>query len=451
MLAMTRRPRRLLLMIFLAALLTACVPASPPPGRSAAPPGAPTTTLPSAATAAVAPASVTRLTLWHAYGGALGQTFEGLVQQFNQTHPAIQIEPSYGGTLFTMREKLVTALAAKAGPDIAQIDQFWSSELADAGALVSLDGFLAQDTSLNRSDIWDKAWQTASYQGKLWSMPFALSNIALYYNKALFQQAGLDPNQPPATWEVLAAAARQLTRDADANGTPEQWGLTMPLKANEGNVYYWLAFLWQNDGALFSDDFKAVRFNEPAGVEALQFWVDLAKKERALPVTPPDNGFEGGKVGMTIASTARLSALRKAVGADNLGMAPLPAHKRAATGVGGANLAILSGAKDQAAAWEFIRWMTSAETNLAWSMASGYLPLRQAVVQSAAYQDYLKQTPQAQVILDQMAVAVVRPNVPAYTAVSREIGLAIEAVFFTDVSAQAALDAAAARSAPALK
>lgn len=436
MLALIRRAR-LLFIIALAAILAACVPVAPTPAGPLTPTSA--------------PGGVTRLTLWHAYGGALGKSFEALVQEFNQTHPAIQIEPSYGGTLFTMREKLVTAIAAQSAPDIAQIDQFWSSELADAGAIVSLDDFLANDPALNRADIWDKAWQTASYQGKLWSMPFALSNIALYYNKTLFQQAGLDPNQPPVTWEMLAAAARQLTLDADKNGTPEQWGLTVPLKANEGNVYYWLAFLWQNNGAIFSADGKAVRFDDAAGVEALQFWVDLAKKDHALPLAPPDNGFEEGKVGMTIASTARLAALLKALGPDNLGMAPLPAHKQAATGVGGANLAILSGARDQQAAWEFIRWMTSPEINLKWSIASGYLPLRQSVVQSPAYQAYLKQTPQAQVILDQMAVAIVRPNVPAYTPVSREIGLAIEAALFTDVSAQAALNAAAVRSAAALK
>ena len=407
MLALTR-PARLLFVLFLAVLLAACVPASSTPTGPATPGAQFPTTPPQ--TPAI---TVTRLTLWHAYGGALGQSFDALVQQFNQTHPTIQVESSYGGTLFTMREKLVTALAAKSGPDMAQIDQFWSSELADAGALVSLDDFIAGDASLAGADIWDKAWQTASYQGKRWSMPFALSNIALYYNKALFQKAGLDPDQPPVTWEMLAAIARQLTLDADQNGTPEQWGITMPLKANEGNVYYWLAFLWQNNGALFSDDFKAVRFDEAAGVEALQFWVDLAKKDRSLPLAPPENGFEGGKVGMAIASTARLSALRKALGPDNLGMAPLPGHKRTATG--------------------------------------GYLPLRQSVVQSAAYQDYLKQTPQAQVILDQMAVAVVRPNVPAYTPVSREIGLAIEAALFTDISAQAALTAAAAKAASAIK
>ncbi len=436
-------------------LLAACVPVTSTPGDATAAPTIPATRSPGLSQGATAAPDATtptvRLTLWHAYGGALGQSFEALVQEFNQTHPTIQIEPSYGGTLFTMREKLVAAIAGQAGPDLAQIDQFWSSELADAGALLALDSFIANDASLDRSDIWDTAWQTVAYRDQVWAMPFSLSNIALYYNKALFQQVGLDPEQPPLTWQMLADAARQLTLDADKDGVAEQWGLTVPLKVNEGNVYYWLAFLWQNDGTLFDENFQQVRFAEPAGVEALQFWVDLAKKDGALALSPPENGFEKGKIGMAIASTARLGALRTALGADNLGMAPLPAHRQAATGVGGASLAILSGARDQAAAWEFIRWMTSAEINLRWSTASGYLPLRQTVIASQTYQDYLRQVPQAQVILDQMPIAVVRPNIPAYTPISRELGLAIEAALFTEVSPQAALEAAAVKAAAALR
>jgi ABC-type glycerol-3-phosphate transport system substrate-binding protein len=381
--------------------------------------------------------------MWHAYGGALGETFTALVDEFNQSHPNIQVEASYGGNLFTMREKLVTAIAGQAGPDVSQIDQFWSSELADSGALLPIEDFLANDREFARDDIWDKAWETATYSGTVWSMPFALSNIVLYYNRDLFAQAGLDPDQPPANWDELRAAAKKLTIDANGDGTPEQWGLTFPLKANEGNVYYWLAFLWQNGGALLGEDGQTLRFNEPAGVEALQFWLDLAKTDKSLPLSPPENGFETGQVAMTLVSSARLAAMLKAVGPDTLGVAPLPAQKQAATGVGGANLAILSGSRHPQAAWEFIRWMTSPETNLRWSKATGYLPLRQSVIDAADYQAYLQETPQAQVILDQLPAAVVRPNVPAYTPLSREIGLAIEDALFKDVPASAALDAAA--------
>lgn len=401
--------------------------------------------VPAAAPESDHPPAVTRLTLWHAYGGALGETFTALVDEFNQSHPDIQVEASYGGNLFTMREKLVTAIAGQAGPDMSQIDQFWSSELADSGALRPVEDFLANDPEFDRDDVWDKAWETATYSGTVWSMPFALSNIVLYYNRDLFAQAGLDPNQPPANWDELRAAARELTVDANGDGTPEQWGLTFPLKANEGNVYYWLAFLWQNGGALFGEDGQTLQFNAPAGIEALQYWIDLAKTDESLPLSPPENGFETRQVAMTLVSSARLAAMLKALGPDNLGVAPLPVQKQAATGVGGANLAILSGSKHPQAAWEFIRWMTSPEVNLRWSKATGYLPLRQSVIDSADYQAYLKETPQAQVILDQLPAAIVRPNVPAYTRLSREIGLAIEDALFKDVPAQAALDAAAQR------
>ena len=435
MLSLLKSTRRAGVWFGVLLVLAGCLPAAPA-GTGAA---------------AATPPAVTRLTLWHAYGGALGETFTALVDEFNQTHPGIQVEASYGGNLFTMREKLVAAIAGRVGPDISQIDQFWSSELADSGALLPIEDFLTNDQEFARADIWDKAWQTATYRGTVWSMPFALSDIVLYYNRDLFAQAGLDPDRPPTNWDELRRAAQKLTIDANGDGTPEQWGVTFPLKANEGNVYYWLAFLWQNGGALFGEDGRTLQFNAPAGVEALQYWVDLARTDRSLPLSPPDNGFESGQVAMTLVSSARLAALRKALGPARLGVAPLPAQEQAATGIGGANLAILSDTQHPQAAWEFIRWMTSPAVNLRWSKATGYLPLRHSVIDSADYQAYLAETPPAQVILDQLAVAVVRPNVPAYTPLSREIGLAIEDALFKSVPAQAALDAAAQRAAQTVK
>jgi multiple sugar transport system substrate-binding protein len=386
-----------------------------------------------------------RLTLWHAYGGDLGRQFESLVAEFNQAHPGIVVEPSYGGTLWTMRDKLLTAIAGDAGPDICQIDQFWCAELAEAQAIVRLGDLLAADPSFEPADFYDKCWQTASYQGEVWTMPFSLSNIALYYNKELFAAAGLDPDRPPQTWSELVAAARALTHDRDGDGAPEQWGLSFPLDAQSGNVYYWLAFLWQNGGELFDSGFDRSRFNEEPGVEALQLWVDMVKSERIVPVDPPEKGFEAGLIAMTFASTARLSTYIEALGSERLGMASLPAQERPATGVGGANLAIMAAARDRQAAWTFVRWMTSPEVNLRWSMETGYLPLRRSVVGSAEYQAYLQREPRARLIVDQMEYGVVRPNIPAYAPASREIGLAIEQAVFGQEDPQRALDAAAAK------
>ncbi len=381
-------------------------------------------------------AAPVRLTLWHAYGGALGEQFETLVDEFNRTHPDILVQPSYGGDLWTMRDKLFTAIAGGAAPDLAQIDQFWSSELAEAGAIARIEEWLAAS---DREDVWPLAWETATYAGEVWSMPFSLSNIALYYNRARF-----DSTAPPATWEELAAAAAALTVDADGDGQTDRWGLSFPLRASEGVVYYWFAFLWQAGGEIFAGDFSASRFHEPPGVQALAFWQAMVEAG-SIPLAPPAEGFEKGQIAMTLASTARLSYYVQALG-DNLGIAPLPAGPAGrATGVGGANLAVMASCRDKPAAWTFIAWMTSSEVNLRWSAATGYLPLRRSVVASEAYQQYLLSEPRARVILDQMSVARARPNIPAYAAASREIGLAIEEALFTGADPAAALAAAAER------
>lgn len=383
--------------------------------------------------------SVSTLTLWHAYGGALGEQFEALVDEFNQTHPGIVIQPSYGGSLWTMRDKLFTAVAGDAGPDLAQIDQFWSSELAEAGAILRLEDWSGD---LEREDVWPLAWETATFDGAIWSMPFSLSNIALYYNRASFSAAGLDPDVPPATWDELAATAAALTSDADGDGQTDHWGLSFPLQANGGVVYYWFAFLWQAGGEIFTEDFQAARFQERPGVEALAFLQTLVEAG-SMPLAPPEQGFEEGQIGMTLASTARLSRYVQALG-DDLGLAPLPAGPEGAvTGVGGANLSIMADCQDKEAAWTFIAWMTSSEVNLRWSTGTGYLPLRRTVVASKAYQVYLENEPRARVILEQTEIARARPNIPAYAGASREVGLAVEEALFTGADPAAALEAAA--------
>ena len=383
--------------------------------------------------------SPVHLTLWHAYGGALGEQFEALVDEFNRQHSGIVIEPSHGGSLWTMRDKLFTAVAGGAAPDLAQIDQFWSSELAEAGAIVRLEDWFG---TFDRDDIWPMAWQTAIYDGKIWTMPFSLSNIALYYNRALFRTVGLDPAVPPATWDELAAAADAVTADTNGDGQTDQWGLSFPLRANEGVVYYWFAFLWQAGGELFTNEFDASRFQEQPGIDALGFWRTMVETG-SIPLAPPEEGFDKGQIGMIMASTARLSRYVEALG-DDLGVAPLPAGPAArATGVGGANLAVMASCEHKEAAWTFIEWMTGPDVNLRWSTSTGYLPLRRSVVLSDGYEAYLQQEPRARIILEQMDVARVRPNIPAYAAGSREVGLAIEEALFSDADPAVVLEAAA--------
>ncbi|MGQ9477112.1 MAG: ABC transporter substrate-binding protein [Candidatus Bipolaricaulia bacterium] len=388
--------------------------------------------------------TVITLDYWHIFGGELGRLHEGLIEEFNATHPGIQVRYSYSGDPWTGWDKLLLAIAAGTGPDLALIEDYWTAKLASSGALIGLDRLIEEERAF-KEDVYPLFWQSLSYRDQIWAVPYAMSNLVLFYNKDLFRQAGLDPERPPRTWEELVKLGRALTKDLDGDGRPDQWGLSFPLTAQGGVVYYWLPFLWQNGGELFNEDYTEPRFAGPEGVGALQFWLELIYEHGILPLSPPLEGFLNGRVAMTLGSSAKLGTY-KARARFELGVAPLSMNKARATILGGKGLAILARAWDegkQRAAWEFITWLVAPEQNLRWSMATGYIPIRLSTLSSLEFQAYLREEPEAEVALEELIYTRPRPVFPAYTEASRLIGLALEQAIFGREDPQAVLKEAA--------
>jgi len=394
---------------------------------------------------AAAPAKI-KLTYWHFLGGQMGKRHETLVAEFNKANPDIEVESLYSGNAWTMRDKLLAAVAGKQPPDVSMIDQFWAAQLASTGAIIKMQTLIDGPDGIDKADVNKTAWMTATVDGEIWTMPYAMSNIVLYYNKDMFKAVGLDPNKPPTTWGELVDYAKKLTRDVNGDGKVDEWGLSFPIQAGTGTVYYYITFLWQAGGELYNADYTKAVFNSPAGVEALQFWMDLVHKHGVVPLAPPAEGFTVGRIAMELASSSTLET-RQAKCKFPIGVAHIPAGKNKVTGVGGNNLAIFKNTSaKEAAAWKFVKWMTSAEMNLKWSTMTGYTPLRDSVVNSQGYKDYLKANPEVATMAAQMAVARPRPNNETYPEVSRILGLAVEKALFSKADPKKLLDEAAVES-----
>jgi sn-glycerol 3-phosphate transport system substrate-binding protein len=128
-------------------------------------------------------------------------------------------------------------------------------------------------------------------------------------------------------------------------------------------------------------------------------------------------------------------------------VAHIPAGKNKVTGVGGNNLAIFKNTSaKEAAAWKFVKWMSSPEMNLKWGTMTGYTPLRDSVVNSQGYKDYLKANPEVATMAGQMAYAKPRPNNETYPEVSRILGLAVEKALFSKADPKQLLNEAAVES-----
>jgi sn-glycerol 3-phosphate transport system substrate-binding protein len=387
------------------------------------------------------PAEKVKLSFWHSYSGPRALLFEALVEEFMEANPKIKIELTYGGNLHTMRDKLLTSVAGKEAPDIAEIDSYWTPIFADAGALVDMIPYI-EETGFDQSDLMDASLASTQYMGKSWSIPFNLSNIVLYYNKIAFKEAGLDPEVPPATWEELADYAEKLTIDKNGDGVTDQYGIVFPTKENYGAIWYYLAFFWQQDGQLFNADLTEGRFNTEAGVAAAQYWRDMVWKQKALNLSGGWSEFKVGNAAMELSSTSVLGNYREVMGNANVGLAPLPKGKKMATVSGGGNLAIFKDCKDPRAAWEFLSWMSSPEVNKRWCLSTGALPTRKSVLDSPEYQDFLRTDPKGQIMIDGLDFTNIRPNIPEYGDASRIIAQAVEKAVYDNLDPAPLLDEA---------
>ncbi|KAB2872625.1 MAG: ABC transporter substrate-binding protein [Burkholderiaceae bacterium] len=344
-----------------------------------------------------------------AVGGPIAKIIDGFAADFMKAHPSIKVTPIYAGTY---QETIVKALTAhKSGtPPVTSVllstDMF---TLIDEDAIAPFDGFVKSAD--------DKAWLAGFYPafmlnsrsgGKTWGIPFQRSTVVMYWNKELFKEAGLDPNKPPTTWAELKAMAGKLTKK-DAAGKVTQYGVQIP---SSGFPYWLFQTLTTTNGAILANDTgTAVKFDDPAVIEALQFWVDLGKSG-VHPQgvvewgTTPKDFFEK-KAAIIYTTTGNLTNIRKNAGFD-FGVAMIPGNKRKGSPTGGGNFYLFkkSTPAQQRAAFEFIRWITAPERAAQWSIDTGYVATSPAAYKTPALQKYGSEFPPALVARDQLPVSV---------------------------------------------
>ncbi|MGH8917609.1 MAG: extracellular solute-binding protein, partial [Actinomycetes bacterium] len=153
------------------------------------------------------------LTFWEAMGGALGQTLQHLVSQFNASQSTYKVTAVYKGSYSTTMSDTIAAFRAHKAPDIAQIfDAGTTTFMASKGAYEPVWQIMKKNNiPFSTSDFIGGAasyYETAA--NKLYSLPFNSSTPVLYYNKALLKKAGI--SGPPKTWEDLAADAPKLVQ-----------------------------------------------------------------------------------------------------------------------------------------------------------------------------------------------------------------------------------------------
>ena len=343
-----------------------------------------------------------------AVGGPITKIIDGYAKAFEAEHPGIAVKPIYAGSYVDTLTKAQTSLKAGDGPTMAVLLAVDAYSLVDDDLLVPFDQVA--------STAEDRAWLTSFYpaflangriNGHVWGVPFQRSTIVLYWNKDAFKDAGLDPEQAPATWATHMDAATRLTKKEGSAVT--RWGTLIP-----GTGFtYWLyqALVTQAGGTLANADGTEVSFDTPESLMALQYWMGLQASGAHPPglvdwgTTPRD--FLEGRAGMIWTTTGNLSNIR-ANAKFPFGVAMLPAGLKPGSPTGGGNFHLFKAANpaQRQAALQFLRWVTSPERAAQWGIDTGYVATRPDAWETPRMKEYVAGFPAAAVARDQLAHAV---------------------------------------------
>jgi sn-glycerol 3-phosphate transport system substrate-binding protein len=336
------------------------------------------------------------ITYWGSFSGVLGEAEVDVVNRFNESQDEIFVDYQYQGTYEETAQALTQALQAQQAPAVSLLSDVWWFRFYVNQMLEPLDDYIAAH-DLDMDDYVESLLNEGVRQGQTFWIPFARSTPIFYYNKEMWDEAGL-PDRGPETWDEFDEWVPELVR---MNGD----SIDRSAFAHPGAASYiaWLfqCVIWQYGGSYSDPDFT-IRINEEAGVEAGEFYRRSVAEQWAT--TPDDLNLEftNRLTASMMASTAALGTLT-ATADFEIGSAFLPEKYDFGCCTGGAGLALLATVSDEEkeAGFEFIKFATSPEITAIWSQATGYMPVRNSA--ESEMQDFYEENPNFRTAVEQLA------------------------------------------------
>lgn len=308
-----------------------------------------------------------------------------LIDEFEKTHPNIRVKlfmvPSS-----SYHQKLQIMLASRTAPDVMRVDHYYFPAMVRKGYFRCLEPFIERDKAFDLSDFFPQALEEGMYRGKLYGMNVLFGPIIIYYNKTMFDRAGIpDPYELDRrgewTYSKFLEVCIKLTKK-DSSGRYVQFGTIMPPD--------W-STVWAFGGEFVSPDFRRCTLDTPEAIRGLQFLKDLRWKYHVTP-TPAEAAmsaftFESGRVAMILTWSGQSPIYRKNITDFEWDIAPMPVGPAGRfTPLKGNQLVIYSESKHPEEAWEFVKFMVSPETEmLVYGKLRRAIPTRKSVARDPEY------------------------------------------------------------------
>ena len=212
-----------------------------------------------------------------AVGGKPAETVQALTDAYMAANPDVKINAIYTGSYADTTTKAITAARGGNPPQLVISLSTDMYKFIDEDLVESFDRFVTDAEKAEWIGGFYPAFMLNSqYEGETWGIPFQRSTPVLYWNKAAFEEAGLDPEKGPANWAEMVEMGKTLTKKDD-NGNVTQWGVHIPSSGFPS--WLWSGIVAGNGGKLQNDKGTEVYFNSPEAVAALEALVALSETD----------------------------------------------------------------------------------------------------------------------------------------------------------------------------
>jgi multiple sugar transport system substrate-binding protein len=383
------------------------------------------------------PKGASTVTFWHTYSENSPEVaaLAGLISTFEASHPDIKVE-SVSVAYNDFRSKLFTSIAGGEAPDLARVDIIWTPELAQMGALASLDDSMPEFKDISTA-VFPGPLSTNFWAGHYYGLPMDTNTKVWVYNKDLYTQAGI--THAPTSMDEVASQCTQFKAKF-----PDKYYF-----ATDG-MFAWvtLPWVWSFGGSVTDPAItKATGYlNGPDTVAAYQFLLKMYKDGCMSPVVlgngiDPFTGYAQDMYASMDNGPWTYGIVNGQFPDKVISSAAFPAGNGGSIDVvGGENVVLFKQSKNKAAAWEFLRFILSDEYQL--KMAeTGQIPVKLSLVES----DTLQKHAYLGTFLEQLRTSQARTAHPQWQKMDEALIEAGQKMLRGEMAPQAALDEAAAK------
>lgn len=385
-----------------------------------------------------------QVTLWYSGGKTAAGVMEEIIADFNRSQEQYQVTGIQQADYDETYTKLAAAIAGKTGADTALLDADKALNLAEKGLLSGLNACIDGDEGLEPEDLIPVFYEQCKLEdGTVFAMPAYGTTQVMYYNRELFDRAGIKP-EDIATWQDLEQAAAKI-RGAGGDGAAFGWE---PMWGADNLVDIALS----NGGSLLSGDGSQVTVNSKQWVEAWELVRRNIHDAGTMAIHSGGQGWEywyetmddvlEGRAGGYTGSSGDQADLDFArVGAmEQPGFGDRPSAPVARV----LQLVMVETGKQETkkGVYEFMKFFAQPSNQGRWSMATGYVPVRASTLEDEAYQAYVRENPQALVPVTQSMHASPLPADPTGGKIYDALDIAADKVEIENVPVQEALDEA---------